>query len=59
LAQGNTNQQIAEIRQRSLAATESAIARTLEAMGVDTKSGGNARVEAVSKYLAFMNQPIG
>ena len=57
LAQGNSNQQIAEIRQRSLAATESAIARTLEAMGVDTKSKGNARVEAVSKYLEVMNRP--
>lgn len=58
LAQGNTNQQIADIRQRSLAATESAVARTLEAMGVDTKSDGNARVEAVSKYLAIMKQPL-
>ena len=57
LAQGKSNQQIAEIRQRSLAATESAIARTLEAMGVDTKSKGNARVEAVSKYLEVMNRP--
>lgn len=57
LAQGNTNQQIAEIRQRSLAATESAVARTLEAMGVESKADGNARVEAVAKYLAVMNQP--
>ena len=57
LSQGNTNAQIAAIRQRSLAATESIIARTLEAMGIDTKSDGNARVEAVSKYLAIMNTP--
>jgi DNA-binding NarL/FixJ family response regulator len=57
LAQGNTNQQIADIRQRSLAATESAIARTLDAMGVDSKAEGNARVEAVAKYWAVMNQP--
>lgn len=57
LADGNTNAQIASLRQRSLAATESAIARTLEAMGIDTKSEGNARVEAVSRYLAIMNTP--
>ena len=52
LADGNTNAQIASLRQRSLAATESAIARTLEAMGIDTKSEGNARVEAVAQFLA-------
>lgn len=52
LAEGNTNQQIADIRKRSLAATESAIARTLEALSIDSKSAGNARVEAVSKFLS-------
>lgn len=57
LAQGKTNQQIADIRQRSLKATESAIARTLEAMGIESKVEGNTRVEAVSKYLAVMNTP--
>jgi DNA-binding NarL/FixJ family response regulator len=57
LSQGHTNAQIAEIRQRSLAATESAIARTLDAMGIDTKSEGNSRVEAVAQYLAVMNTP--
>ena len=57
LADGNTNSQIASIRQRSLAATESAIARTLEAMGINTKAEGNARVEAVAQYLAIMNTP--
>lgn len=51
LADGKTNQQIAELRERSLAATESAIARTLVALGVDTSEEGNARVEAVSKFL--------
>lgn len=51
LADGKTNQQIADLRERSLAATESAIARTLVALGVDTSAEGNARVEAVSKFL--------
>lgn len=53
LAAGKTNAQIAEIRKRSIAATESAISRTLEAMGIDTKATGNARVEAVSQYLGI------
>lgn len=51
MSEGKTNQQIAEIRQRSLAATESAVARTLDAMGIDTKADGNARAEAVGKFL--------
>ena len=55
IAAGNSNQQIAEIRKRSLAATESVITRTLEALGIDSSVPGNARVEAVRKYLAVTN----
>jgi DNA-binding NarL/FixJ family response regulator len=55
MAQGLSNQQIAEARMRSLAATESAITRTFEALGIHNGADGNARVEAVSKYLSIMN----
>jgi DNA-binding NarL/FixJ family response regulator len=51
LAEGKTNQQIALIRQRSLAATESAITRTLEILGIDSKSDLNVRVTATRRYL--------
>lgn len=48
---GKTNQQIAEIRQRSIGATESAITRTLEALGIPKDADVNVRVEAVRSYF--------
>lgn len=51
IAEGKTNQQIAEIRQRSLGATESAITRTLEALGIKRDDDVNVRVEAVRSYF--------
>lgn len=51
LAEGKTNQQIADIRQRSYAATESAITRTLEALDIDSSAEINARVAAAREYM--------
>lgn len=51
VAEGKTNQQIADARQRSLAATESAITRTLEALGIDSSTDVNARVAAAREYM--------
>lgn len=51
IAEGKTNQQIADIRKRSLAATESAITRTLKALGIDGESDGNSRVMAARIYI--------
>lgn len=50
LAEGKTNQQIADLRKRSLAATESAVTRTLEALGVDAQAEQNVRVAAAMRY---------
>lgn len=51
IAEGKTNQQIAEIRQRSIGATESAITRTLEALGIQKDADVNVRVEATRNYF--------
>ena len=51
VAEGKTNQQIADIRNRSLGATESAITRTLESLGISQDSEINVRVEAVRSYF--------
>ena len=58
VAQGKTNQQIADIRKRSLAATESAITRTLEALGIDTRAEQNVRVAAAMRYVGVVRNPI-
>jgi DNA-binding NarL/FixJ family response regulator len=58
VAQGKTNQQIADIRKRSLAATESAITRTLEALGIDARAEQNVRVAAASRYVGVVRNPI-
>ena len=58
VAQGKTNQQIADIRKRSLAATESAITRTLEALGIDTRAEQNVRVAAAMRYVGIARNPI-
>ena len=51
IVEGRTNQQIADLRQRSLGATESAITRTLEALGIDRDAEINVRAEAVRTYF--------
>jgi DNA-binding NarL/FixJ family response regulator len=51
LAEGKTNQQIADARGRSLAATESSITRTLEALDIPVNSDVNVRVTAARRYL--------
>jgi len=51
IAEGKTNQQISDIRGRSLAATESAISRTLKALGLDSSSELNSRVLAAREYM--------
>ncbi len=51
IAEGKTNQQIADIRRRSLAATESAITRTLKALGIDGDNEVNSRVAATRIYI--------
>jgi DNA-binding NarL/FixJ family response regulator len=51
LAEGKTNQQISDIRGRSLAATESAISRTLKALDLDSSSELNSRVLAAREYM--------
>lgn len=51
IAEGKTNQQIADIRQRSLAATESLVTRTLSALGISNDIDINARVAAARKFM--------
>lgn len=52
LAAGKTNQQIADERRRSIGATESAISRTLEAIGIPGDAEINVRVAAAMKYAS-------
>ncbi len=54
IAEGKTNQQIADLRKRSLAATESAVTRTLEALGVDAQAEQNVRVAAAMRYAGVV-----
>lgn len=51
IAEGKTNQQIADIRKRSMGATESAITRTLDSLGIKRDAEVNVRVEAVRSYF--------
>jgi DNA-binding NarL/FixJ family response regulator len=51
IAEGKTNQQIADLRGRSIGATESAITRTLESLGINRDADLNVRVEAVRTYF--------
>jgi DNA-binding NarL/FixJ family response regulator len=55
LSEGLTNQQIADIRNRSLAATESSITRTLEALGIAKDAELNVRVAAAVAYVSNTN----
>lgn len=51
ISEGKTNQQIADIRNRSIGATESAITRTLDSLGINRDAEVNVRVEAVRSYF--------
>lgn len=51
IAEGKTNQQMAQLRGRSLTATESLIARTLRALNIDLEAGVNSRVVAAVKFV--------
>ena len=57
LADGKTNQQIAEARERSIDATESLITRTLASLGLDSNADINARVSAAKEFFAQNAQP--
>jgi DNA-binding NarL/FixJ family response regulator len=57
IAEGKTNQQIAEIRQRSLPATESLVQRTLEVLGIPANATVNGRVRAASEFVALNARP--
>ena len=57
LADGKTNAQIAEIRDRSLGATESLITRTLSALGISQAGDLNARVMAAREFIMQINDP--
>lgn len=52
IAEGKTNQQIADIRQRSLSATEGTIARAIAALGLEQTAELNARVKAATTFLS-------
>jgi DNA-binding NarL/FixJ family response regulator len=57
ISEGKTNQQIADIRGRSLGATESAISRTLKALGLDVNADVNSRVLATNEYASKIKPP--
>jgi DNA-binding NarL/FixJ family response regulator len=51
VAKGMTNQQIADLRLRSLSATEALISRTFTSLGIDLGRDSNARILAVREYF--------
>ncbi len=51
VAKGMTNQQIADLRLRSLSATEALISRTFTTLGIDLGRDSNARILAVREYF--------
>lgn len=56
VAQGKSNQQIAESRGTTVRAVEGMVSRIFESMGIDPAAEGNARVEATRTYLAATGQ---
>ena len=59
IAQGLTNQQIADRRKRSLSATEALIGRTFSALGVEFGRDSNARILAVREYFRQAGVVVG
>lgn len=51
IAQGFTNQQIADARGKSLSSTEALISRTFDALEIDQLGSSNARIIAVRAFL--------
>jgi len=58
VAQGKTNQQIADARDRSLGAVESMLSRIFAILEIDAHGEGNARVEAARQYMAAAGIPL-
>jgi DNA-binding NarL/FixJ family response regulator len=54
MSQGKSNAQIATARGTSLKATEDAIRRACQAIGIDSSLEGNSRTAAVTKYLSVV-----
>jgi DNA-binding NarL/FixJ family response regulator len=54
MASGKSNAQIANVRGTSLKATEDAIRRACQAIGIDSSLEGNSRTSAVTKYLSVV-----
>lgn len=54
IAEGMTNQQIAEKKKQSTRAVEQLLARTYQAMGLDKGSGQSRRVLAVQYYKQYL-----
>jgi DNA-binding NarL/FixJ family response regulator len=52
IADGKTNQQIANARNTSIRAVEGIVSRTFEALGIDVQAEGNARVEAAKQFFS-------
>ena len=52
VAKGMTNQQIADLRKRSLSATEALISRTFASLGIDLGRDANARILAVREFFS-------
>jgi DNA-binding NarL/FixJ family response regulator len=51
IAEGLSNQQIADARGTSVRAVEGIISRVFEALNIDVQSEGNSRVDAVKKFF--------
>jgi DNA-binding NarL/FixJ family response regulator len=51
IAEGLSNQQIADARGTSVRAVEGMISRVFEALNIDVQSEGNSRVDAVKKFF--------
>jgi DNA-binding NarL/FixJ family response regulator len=52
VAEGYSNNQIAEVRGTTVRAVEGMVSRIFQALGVDAQGVGNARVEATRLYLS-------
>jgi len=57
VAQGRSNQQIAEARGRSVGSVESMLTRIFSVLRIDASSDRNARVEAARAYMAALGTP--
>jgi DNA-binding NarL/FixJ family response regulator len=57
IAQGMSNQQIADARSTSIQAVVRTIGRAMQAIGADAEAEGNARVTAARKYMETAGIP--